>query len=185
MTTGVWLGRFQPVHNGHLDFLRAASEYCETIIVFVVGSSEPKGASIEADVMNASHESSRNPFQLADRFRWLTAAVREMDLPTGKILCSMGPRIDYDPAFYRLALPKDRVFLISDRDAAEERKRALLEMAGETCLAVQRKDWTPISSTMVRQAIYDQDTIALDNMLPKSTCNEIIRNFVKTTDLDV
>lgn len=174
MATGVWLGRFQPVHKGHLDFLRAAGEHCERIFVFAVGSSLPKDEGINADVMDRSHDITRNPYGLAERFRWLTMAVEELGSLRCRIFCSMGPRIDYDPDFYRMALPQDRVFLVSDRDAEEDRKRVLLEMAGETCLTVKGKQWSRISSTLVRQALANSDRRALRDMLPKSICNEFI-----------
>lgn len=174
MATGVWLGRFQPVHNGHLDFLKAAGEHCDKIFVFAVGSSEEKGGSVQADVMDKSHESERNPFCLADRFRWLDAAIEELGALRKRVFCSMGPRIDYDPDFYRMALPLDRVFLVSDKDPDEERKRVLLEMAGEACLTIRKDDWSQVSSTLVRRALADGDRQALRAMLPKCLWAELV-----------
>jgi cytidyltransferase-like protein len=176
MITGVWLGRFQPVHNGHLDFLRAAGEQCDQIFVFAVGSSRKGGDSIHADVMDKSHEMTRNPFNLADRFRWLTSAIGELGPLRRRVYCSMGPRIDYDPDFYRMALPPERVFLVSDRDADEDRKRILLEMAGETCITIRKNEWSQTSSTQVRNALLDNDHFTLRKMLPKCLWKDFIES---------
>lgn len=59
--TAVFIGRFQPVHNGHLAVIHQALRRCEKLII-IVGSAN-------------SEESLRNPFTVEERIQLLFDAI--------------------------------------------------------------------------------------------------------------
>jgi nicotinamide-nucleotide adenylyltransferase len=61
MTAGLLLGRFQPLHNGHLFAMRQILEECDSAVV-VIGSAQ------------ASHDC-ENPFSAGERFEMIRAAL--------------------------------------------------------------------------------------------------------------
>ena len=72
MTTGLYLGRFQPVHKGHiLSIQNILGEVDEMTVV--VGSAL-KSFSLE------------NPFTAGERIEMLRRALREADIPMTKVL---------------------------------------------------------------------------------------------------
>ena len=61
-STGLFVGRFQPFHNGHLAALRYAASMCDCIVIGI-GSSQKSGTST-------------NPFTYAQRIRMIRSAIR-------------------------------------------------------------------------------------------------------------
>lgn len=104
---GIVIGRFQPVHKGHVQLIRQAVEDCVNVTV-VVGSSEAK-------------QGPRNPFSLAERMEMLEAAcpgVRFVAVPD-----------IHDPPNY----PAHVASLVGDFDRVfgnDEGTLDLFEMAG-------------------------------------------------------
>lgn len=70
-TTGVYIGRFQPMHIAHLETLTKALESCQTIII-VIGSFN-KARTI------------KNPFSAEERKQQITQAVIDANLPIERI----------------------------------------------------------------------------------------------------
>jgi nicotinamide-nucleotide adenylyltransferase len=69
---GLFVGRFQPFHLGHLGAIKTALERVEELII-VVGSAE------------YSH-SDKNPFTAGERVQMIRAALKEANIDPGKYL---------------------------------------------------------------------------------------------------
>ena len=72
MTTGLYLGRFQPVHNGHILSIKSILEEVDELVI-VVGSAL-KSFSLE------------NPFTAGERIHMLRLALPEAGIPMDRVL---------------------------------------------------------------------------------------------------
>ena len=63
-TTALFIGRFQPLHKGHIDALEDISKRSDKIII-VIGSSRQKNTK-------------KNPFSLAQRKKMLALALKKI-----------------------------------------------------------------------------------------------------------
>ncbi len=72
MTTGLYLGRFQPVHNGHILSVKGILEEVDDLIV-VVGSA-------------LKSFSPENPFTAGERIQMLHMALAEAEIPLSKVM---------------------------------------------------------------------------------------------------
>src|SRR3989338_6061585 len=63
---GLFLGRFQPLHNGHLEAIRKMQRECSEVII-IVGSSQ---YCFEAN----------NPFTIGERIEMITASLKDAGL---------------------------------------------------------------------------------------------------------
>ncbi len=72
MTTGLYLGRFQPVHNGHILSIKSILDEVDDLII-VVGSAL-KSFSLE------------NPFTAGERIEMLRGALVEASVPLSRVM---------------------------------------------------------------------------------------------------
>jgi nicotinamide-nucleotide adenylyltransferase len=84
VTTGLFIGRFQPFHNGHLATVKFALKSVDTLVI-VVGSAQK------------SHEP-RNPFTAGERIAMIKAALdADRDFDVRRILIVPVPDVDVHP----------------------------------------------------------------------------------------
>ncbi len=100
MATGVFIGRFQPFHKGHLTTVKYALKKVDTLVI-VIGSAQK------------SHEP-RNPFTAGERISMIRAALLAEKVDMNKILTIPVPDVDVHSLWTRqvdMLVPKyDRVF---------------------------------------------------------------------------
>lgn len=81
VTTGLFVGRFQPFHNGHLATVRYALKSVDTLVI-VVGSAQK------------SHEP-RNPFTAGERIAMIRAALdADRDIDMKRVMVVPVPDVD-------------------------------------------------------------------------------------------
>ena len=80
MTTGLFIGRFQPFHKGHLEAAKFALGSVD-LLVIVVGSAQK------------SHEA-RNPFTAGERISMIRAALDEAKIDSKRALLIPVPDVD-------------------------------------------------------------------------------------------
>lgn len=80
MTTGLFIGRFQPFHKGHLEAAKFALGSVD-LLVIMVGSAQ------------RSHEA-RNPFTAGERISMIRAALDEAGIDAKKVLLIPVPDVD-------------------------------------------------------------------------------------------
>jgi nicotinamide-nucleotide adenylyltransferase len=80
LTTGLFVGRFQPFHKGHLATVRFALEKVSQLVI-VVGSAQK------------SHEP-KNPFTAGERIRMIKETLESEKIDPGRILIIPVPDVD-------------------------------------------------------------------------------------------
>jgi cytidyltransferase-like protein len=94
-------GRFQPFHNGHLEYLRAARYLCETL---VVGITNPDPTTIRQDATSEHrHLPDSNPYTYFERLLMIRAVLREEGIDPERSLIIPFPV--NDPARWPYYLP--------------------------------------------------------------------------------
>ena len=80
---GMIHGRFQPFHNGHLEYLRGAAERSDEIWI---GITNPDPERIKPEASDSlRHLPESNPFSYAERLLMVKAAAAEVGLETGAV----------------------------------------------------------------------------------------------------
>ena len=72
MTTGLFVGRFQPFHNGHLADVELALEKCDEVVIVVGSAQESRTAD--------------NPFTAEERCELIDAALAAEDITAYQIV---------------------------------------------------------------------------------------------------
>jgi nicotinamide-nucleotide adenylyltransferase len=83
MTRGMVHGRFQPFHNGHLEYLRGAAERSDEIFVGITNPDPTRIKPEESDPLRHLPES--NPWSYADRLLMAKAAASDLGLDLGRV----------------------------------------------------------------------------------------------------
>lgn len=103
MTTGLFIGRFQPFHNGHLEAAKFALGSVD-LLVIVVGSAQK------------SHEA-RNPFTAGERISMIRAALDEAKIDAKRALLIPVPDVEVHSLWTRqvdMLVPKYDVVFAND-----------------------------------------------------------------------
>jgi nicotinamide-nucleotide adenylyltransferase len=80
---GMIHGRFQPFHNGHLEYMRGASERCDELFV---GITNPDPARVKPEPADpARHLPESNPWSYADRLLMVKAAAVDLGLDLERV----------------------------------------------------------------------------------------------------
>jgi nicotinamide-nucleotide adenylyltransferase len=76
-------GRFQPFHNGHLEYMRGAAERCDELFV---GITNPDPARVKPEPADPTrHLPESNPWSYADRLLMVKAAAVEIGLELERV----------------------------------------------------------------------------------------------------
>ncbi len=76
-------GRFQPFHNGHLEYLRGAADRTEEVFV---GITNPDSARIKPEPSDPlRHLPESNPYSYAERLLMVKAAAGDLNLDPGRV----------------------------------------------------------------------------------------------------
>jgi cytidyltransferase-like protein len=98
-------GRFQPFHNGHLEYLRAARELCETL---VIGITNPDPSTVRLDATSQHrHLPDANPYTYFERLLMIRGVLRDEGIPEDRAMIIPFPV--NDPARWPYYLPPDAV----------------------------------------------------------------------------
>jgi nicotinamide-nucleotide adenylyltransferase len=103
LTTGLFIGRFQPFHKGHLATVRFALGKVDQLVI-VVGSAQK------------SYEP-RNPFTAGERIRMIKETLDSEKIEAGKILIIPVPDVDVHSLWTRqvdMLVPKYEVVFAND-----------------------------------------------------------------------
>lgn len=103
MATGLFVGRFQPFHKGHLATVRFALGKVDQLVI-VVGSAQK------------SHEP-RNPFTAGERIRMIKESLDSDKIDAGRILIIPVPDVDVHSLWSRqvdMLVPKYDVVFAND-----------------------------------------------------------------------
>ena len=123
---GVIHGRFQVLHNDHMQYLLAGKSLCKHL---VVGVTNPDPTLVKEEQTDRHRSSDlANPLTYFERYRLLRAALAEagVDLTDFSIV----PMPISMPELYRHYVPLDAVFFLSIYDEWGRRKKGYFESLG-------------------------------------------------------
>lgn len=103
MTTGLFIGRFQPFHKGHLATVKFALGKVDQLVI-VVGSAQK------------SHEP-KNPFTAGERIRMIKESLDSEKIDTSKVLIIPVPDVDVHSLWTRqvdMLVPKYDIVFAND-----------------------------------------------------------------------
>jgi nicotinamide-nucleotide adenylyltransferase len=162
VATGVFIGRFQPFHKGHLATVKYALKKVDTLVI-AVGSAQK------------SHEP-RNPFTAGERISMIRAALASEKVDMNRILVIPVPDVDVHSLWTRqvdMLVPKYDVVFANDPFTLllfRERKTKTEEpplqernrwMATEVRRRMaQGEDWEELVPAAVAKAIKEIDGVA-------------------------
>ena len=83
MSRGMVHGRFQPFHNGHLEYLRGAAERCDEVFVGITNPDPTRILAEPSDPLRHLPES--NPWTYTDRLLMVEAAAIDLGLELARV----------------------------------------------------------------------------------------------------
>lgn len=184
--TGIWEGRFQPIHRGHVAYVQLLLERCERLWIFVVEnetSADVPGAASPAPAFTAEvdghHGAEKNPLPFWLRYRLVVETLGDA-FPGAQITVWGGRRLDLMWDFYARALPPDRVFLTPERDAFEDAKARAWAQLGERVERVDVSALPPFSATQLRERLRAGEDVAdllhptTERLLREAGCLDVL-----------
>ncbi|MCD9008195.1 hypothetical protein LDO31_18530 [Luteimonas sp. XNQY3] len=182
----IWEGRYQPMHNGHLLYVKRMLESADRLLLVVlaneVSADFPAGTSPRpafTDEVDKHHGSEKNPFPLWLRLMIVQSVLRESlsCQEAGRVFVSAGHRMDLDPLFYKQhLLPSQGVFLTPTRDTYEDSKASFWDALNRDCARIDVSNLPDISATEVRSAMANQSEAELDRLLP-AAAQRLLREY--------
>jgi cytidyltransferase-like protein len=178
----IWEGRFQPIHKGHISYIRTLLEYGEHLWIFVVDNERsdtalpPVKSAVPwfSEVVDSHHNQEKNPLPFWLRLRLVQETLREEFGSDAPITVWGGRRLDFQWEYYSKAFPPNRVFLTPQRDDFEDLKAKAWETLGETVIRIDVSHIPQISATMVRAAWNNPHELA--NLLHPHTL-KLLRSY--------
>lgn len=176
----IWEGRFQPIHLGHVSYVRRLLEHGEHVWLWVVANEvstdvveDPTRLPVPffTEEVDPHHRPEKNilPFWL--RYRAVVETMRD-ELEGAPVTVCGGRRLDLAWDLYEKILPPDRVFLTPGRDAFEDVKARAWSELGEECYRIEVSDLPKVSATLVRERIRKGESLA--GVLPR-TAERLLR----------
>jgi nicotinic acid mononucleotide adenylyltransferase len=169
----VWEGRYQPIHLGHVAYVRELLKYGERVWIWVVANEQ--SSEVISDVeelvvpeftqtVDPHHRPEKNllPFWL--RYRLVVETLQSEFGAEAPITVSGGRRLDLAWDLYRKILPPERIFITPERDSFEDVKAAAWQKLGEECYRMDVSHLPRISATMIRDRIRNKQPV--DDLLP-------------------
>lgn len=120
---GMIHGRFQPFHNGHLEYLLAAAARCQELLI---GLANPDSFDVESSEPHR-HLPESNPFTYAERVLMLDALLGDLNIQRR---AHVVPFPIHRPAVWADYVPDGTVHFLRVFDAWGRTKAARLEQAG-------------------------------------------------------
>ena len=145
---GVVLGRFQPLHIGHMEYLEAARQKCHRLVVGITNPDVRSLTSHEADPNRSKTES--NPFSYFLRHQMIEQSLRDAGWLPGAFTIVPAEVTDMCAAAAFLPQPEKTTFFVTIYDAWGEEKAKRLSELG---FAVE---------TLWRRSMYERVTSGTD-----------------------
>ena len=151
MTRGMIHGRFQPFHNGHLEYLRGAAERSDAVFV---GITNPDPTRIRPEPSDPQrHLPESNPWSYTERLLMVKAAARDLELdPAGVHVI---PFPVNEPELWDAYVPPDVVQFIRLFSDWGGTKLERLRAAGYEVVVLDEGAEKQLSGADVRAALRD------------------------------
>ncbi len=149
MTRGMIHGRFQPFHNGHLEYLRGAVERSDEVFV---GITNPDPARIKPEAADPlRHLPESNPYSYVERLLMVKAAAADVGIDAGRL--HVIPFPVNEPELWDAYVPRDVVQFIRLFSDWGGTKLERLREAGYEVVVLDEGAEKELSGADVRAAI--------------------------------
>jgi nicotinamide-nucleotide adenylyltransferase len=148
---GMIHGRFQPFHNGHLEYLRGAAGRCHEVFV---GITNPDPERIRPEATDPlRHLPESNPFSYADRLLMIKAAAQDAEIDLARV--HVIPFPVNEPELWHAYVPDDVVQFIRLFSDWGGTKLERLREAGYEVAVLDEGAEKEVSGADVRAAMRD------------------------------
>jgi cytidyltransferase-like protein len=135
---GVVLGRFQPLHLGHMEYLEAAREKVDQL---VIGITNPDTATLIHDSADPRRSlGENNPFSYFDRHQMVTASLTELGWTCNDFVVVPAPINTPQEMKPYLPPPRATTVYITVYDAWGDRKADLMRKIGYSVSVLWRRE---------------------------------------------
>jgi cytidyltransferase-like protein len=165
---GMIHGRFQPFHNGHLAYLKAAARLCDALVVGIT-SPDPTRVKVEPEDPQR-HLPEANPFTYFERYRMVKAAVAELQVPLERV--DIVPFPVNEPDVWKYYVPPGATQYLRLFSEWGRRKLELLRAAGFEVVVLDEGAAKEVSGADVRAALREGGT--WETLVPTGVA-EVIR----------
>jgi cytidyltransferase-like protein len=150
---GIVLGRFQPLHLGHLEYLEAARARCDRLFVGITNPDPQARIPHAADPARSLPEN--NPFSYLERLLMIEAALLAAGWPAASFCLVPAPINQPERLAAYLPGPREARCFLTIYDGWGETKAAELAALGYTVEVLWRRDHTQrlTSGAAIRAAI--------------------------------
>lgn len=144
---GMIHGRFQPFHNGHLEYMVAAAARCTRL---AVGITNPEGFPVRPEASDpARHLPESNPFTYPERRRMVEAAAAEAGVGPVEVF----PFPVTEPELWDGLVPAGAVQFVRVLSPWGSSKLARFEARGDATVVLEAPGGKRVSGEQVRAAM--------------------------------
>lgn len=178
----IWEGRFQPLHRGHVEYIKLILAHAKRLWLVVVENergTDDGAARFDLPVpeftalIDQNHVPEKNPLPLWLRYKIVKETLSE-ELPRHEIHVWAGRRLDLQWPFYDKALPPQRTSFTPLRDEFEDAKAEAWRKLGQSVVRLRVDHLPHFSATMVRKRVESGNSIA-ELVCPRT--ESILREF--------
>ena len=149
MTRGMIHGRFQPFHNGHLEYLCGAAKRSDEVFV---GITNPDPSHVKPEASDpVRHLPESNPYTYAERMLMVKAAAADAEIPAERL--HVIPFPVNEPELWPPYVPPDVVHFIRLFSDWGGTKLDRLREAGYEVVVLDEGEAKEISGVEVREAL--------------------------------
>ena len=154
MQYGIFLGRFQPFHNGHFSYLQKALEYSQKLVIGITNPDPSFIAEVKSD--SHRHLPDANPFSYYLRMKMIQNSILYDDkLRIRYSDVTITPFPINKPDYWKYYIPMDDVVqLMSILDSWDEEKQNLFQKYGFEVIVLEGN--RIVSGAEIRQDIYNE-----------------------------
>ena len=178
--TIIWEGRYQPIHLGHIAYIRHLLSKGMPVWIYLVDNEvsddlpEIKSPVREfTSIVDQHHRPEKNPLPFWLRYQLLTATLSGEFGANPDLTVWGGRRLDLHWPYVSKALPPKRKFILSKRDDFEDAKAKFWASLGQPVERIQKIDGPSFSATDFRTALANGEPI--DQFLSSHTIHELDR----------
>lgn len=148
---GMVHGRFQPFHNGHLEYALEAAAHCRELLV---GITNPESERVPAEPASPHrHLADANPYSFAERSAMIRAALAAAGVDLHSVAIVRFPI--HDPGLWNRYVPAGTIHFIRIFSAWEAEKAARLRAAGYGVVELPAPAAKEVSGSEVRRRMAD------------------------------
>lgn len=174
---GVVFGRFQVLHNKHMEYLLAAKMRCKKLYI---GITHPDitmfGATSELDLNGSAKVS--NPMTYLERLEMIQKAVEGFGIKREEY--EIIPFPITHPELISQYAPKDATYYMNVSSEWDEQKRQILENLGLKVEVLMKKkpEDAGIRGVDVRQMMSEEENKEWKQHVPKAVCEYLVEKMI-------